>query len=200
MPIVDKFLHEIIHLKQNCSFLKLVDIAIIGGCHHREGCNDVELISIVNYSVFCSNKVIPSVPIELRIERGGRLSNGDLLCEGYSRRVLEYWRLKDGANQWENAGKYRLPVEKEARWNSTFLIDDCFVPIDNSCSSLIKISFHELFTRGKESRIDSHGHTATLFGQDKLFICGGYWTSGITTWADKFSFSSYNAVSKDIII
>ena len=193
-----KFLHGNIHFKPNCSYLKLVDIAIVGGgqCCVR---NDVEVISIVNYSVFCSDEVIPPVPNGPRgITRGGKLSNGDLICEGWSSSGrVEYWRLEDGANQWENVGKYRLPVGKEARWDSTFLIDDCFVQIDNSCSSSKKIFFHELFTRGKESIIDSYGHTATLFGKDKLFICGGIWTSWITT--EEGITPRDEKVSKDII-
>ena len=78
------------------------------------------------------------------------------------------------------------------------MIDDCLVPIDNSCTSSKKNIFHELFTRGKESTIDSYGHTATLFGQDKLFICGGYWTSWITTMEGITPRD--NKVSKDINI
>ena len=198
MPIVHKFLHENIHFKPNCSYLKLVDIAIVGGGLYGVR-NDVEVISIVNYSVLCSDEVIPSVPNELYIKRGGKLSNGDLICEGWSSvGRVEYWRLEDGANQWENVGKYRLRNGKEARWDSTFMIDDCLVPIDNSCTSSKKIIFHELFTRGKESTIDSYGHTATLFGQDKLFICGGYWTSWITTMEGITPRD--NKVSKDINI
>ena len=41
------------------------------------------MISIVNDSVSYSDKVIPSLPKDLLVVRGARLSSGDLICEGY---------------------------------------------------------------------------------------------------------------------
>ena len=147
---------------------------------------DVEVISIVNDSVSYSDKVIPSLPKDLFVDRGARFSNGDLICEGFPENGVEYWRLKDGSNQWKNVGKSR---DIETRWNSTFLIDRCFVSMDNLCSSSNTFSRHEMFTKQYFDKKEefyytimphNYGHTATLFGQHKMFICGGFYSNGIT--------------------
>ena len=139
--------------------------------------DDVEVISIVNESLSYSDKFIPSLPKDLIVIRGGRLSNGDLICEGYSdgypdgypvKVILEYWRHKDGSNEWENVGKRR---DVETPMNSTFLIDNCFVSMDNLCSSSDTFSHHQLFANSITKKHKEHlysfnyGHTAALFGQ-----------------------------------
>ena len=160
------------------------------------------MISIVNDSVSYSDKVIPSLPNDLLVVRGARLSNGDLICECYRggypesypvKVILEYWRLKYGSNQWKNVGKCQ---DAETRWNSTFLINGCFISTDSSCSSSDSFSHHELFineyvdqvkqsvstfmprtrtiTKENKEHLVNYGHTAALFGQNKMFICGGF--------------------------
>ena len=104
--------------------IKLADIAIIGGSY-TGGINEV--ISIVNDSVSYSEKIIPSLPKQsyVIIKRGAQLSNEDLICEGHINNKMENWRLKDGSNQWENVGNGVV----DTRWNSSFLIDGCFVQV-----------------------------------------------------------------------
>ena len=202
--------------------MKLPDITVIGGYTNlNDGINswhpphigehnlrrfitlyDVKVISIVNDSVSYSDKVIPSLPNDLLVVRGARLSNGDLICECYRggypkgypvKVILEYWRLKDGSNQWENVGNCQ---NVEVRWNSIVLIDGCFVSMGDLCSSGVTYSHHELFineyvdkeqqsvntftprTRTITKKHKEHlnyGHTAALFGQNKMFICGGFY-------------------------
>ena len=162
--------------------------------------HDVEVISISNNSVSCSNKVFPSLPKNLKMYEGRQLSNGDLLLCG-SRYMLtshlddiryENWHLKDGSNQWTKIKTMeKSPLTgklmKYECWNSTPLIDGCFFHINVLGPYLNSWIHPELFSiedaaTVKEavmsfispSNIFLSGHTVTTVGKHRIFICGGW--------------------------
>ena len=115
--------------------------------------------------------------------RGTQLPNGDSLivgggllrnCTGFENC---YWYLyhRIGSNQWKIVGTMKMPRSQYA----SVLIDGCLFTsggIDsfgNHTSYLEKFSFTGGVEDKKSIPIALSHHTATMFGKNKLLICGG---------------------------
>ena len=170
---------------------KFSDIAIIGGVIGKP-LNDVEviLISISKDSCLQINSSIPTLPKALRKAGGTQLPNGDLLISGgHTHCRGEYYFLnskmlgrgnisrhyKDSSNQWKRVG-----IMRRAKFgHSSILINGRLFTSGGCDSSLFSISNHEEFSmtgglkERKEMPIALSDHTATIFGNHSILICGG---------------------------
>ena len=163
-----------------------LDIVIIGGFgnrylqgkYHGIPFDDVEMISIVNDSVLHVNTAIPSLPKHLYSLTGAQLPNGNLLVRGTNRGDRngdEYLLFKDASNQWIKVGA----TERAYPGHSSVLIDGHFFTTGSNDSYWYEFSYHEEFNLEgslKEKRNlpkSLYYHTATIFGHQKILICGG---------------------------
>jgi len=157
---------------------------------------DVVEIAIVNDSITHINPSIPSVPSympELAFFSVTQLPNGDVLLAGGYTTVIppgyttirepgvvsnEYLHYRKGSNQWE-----KVATMKIARYgHASVLIDGHLLTTgginwDNGThgykSDLEKFSFESGVKEMKKMPIALKSHTATMFGNNKMLICGG---------------------------
>ena len=160
-----------------------LDIIIIGGFGYKYlpdeypgiPLEDVEMISIVNGSVLHINTAIPSPPGMLFNFTGATLPNGNLLVRGEYKYFDEYLVFKDGSNQWKKIGASEMALSGP----SSVLIDGRFFTTGFHGSTKYELSHHEEFSFDgiiKERRklpIGLQNHTATIFGQQQILVCGG---------------------------
>ena len=170
----------------NLHFLPFSEIAILGGYTEKQ-LHDFEVISINTNSISHTNSSIPPLPNGLRGCTGTQISNGYLVvCEeeeedSYDSDSSEedrpiYLHFKEGSNQWTKVGT----MLKEICWYSSVWIDGRLLTIGGEDSSRKRTSHHEEFSFNggvkemKEMPIALLGHTATIFAQNKIIVCGGH--------------------------
>ena len=140
-------------------------------------CEHIEEISIVNDSLFHVNTAVPSLPMKISGFRGAKLPSGDLLVCGGMLYSSQYIVLKNGSNQWKKVGTMK---RARSHHSSTYVNGNLFTVGGIAWPSYDKLSHHEQFSfeRGtkdrKELPIGLYGHTATVFNDHKMLICGGY--------------------------
>ena len=155
------------------------EIAIIGGYYvHNEIAKDVAVISLVNNSLSLIIKDIPQLPEGLWGLQGTKTPYGDiLLCgggDGLESKCNEYYRLKNGSDQWKKIGT----LQTKRMFHASVFIDGCLFTSGGTKKNLPFLN-HEGFSfdRGvnekKDMPISLYGHTATIFGPTKILICGG---------------------------
>ena len=159
----------------------LSDIAIICGLHDSEVLDDVEVISIRKDSISHINSTIPSLPKGLCDFSGVHLPNGDLVvCGGSMRsrsdRSDDYLHYNRGSNIWTKVGT----MITDRIFHSSVWIEDCILTtggrnmVGKVTSCQEEFSFHGGFKERKKLPIALSHHTATIFDQNKIIVCGGY--------------------------
>ena len=150
---------------------------------------EIEEIAIVNDSISNLNSSITHLPFYLRrlaFFSVAQLPNGDILLAGglktdciSSFKSDEYLHYRNGSNEWT-----LVATMKVARYQHTsLLIDGCLFTaggidsFDDYTSHLEKFSFEGGVEQKKKMPIALKCHTATMFGNHKMLICGGQ-TSG----------------------
>ena len=144
-----------------------------------------ECLAIKHDSMLHIKSSIPTFSEELRGLQGAMLPNGDLLVNGgyrigdmdtMSSENDEYLQFKVGSNQWIKVGTMQIP----RFYHASVLIDGCLFTtggIRDGWSEIL--SNHEAFSieggvmERKRMPIALGGHTATIFGNQKIIICGG---------------------------
>ena len=143
--------------------------------------NDVEEISINKDSISHINSCIPSIPfngIQYRGLSGAQLPNRDLvICGGDTSFYFtnhQYLHYKEGSNHWRKVGT----MKKTTIDHSSVWIDGRL--LTTGCEQKYKqTSHHEEFSfdggvkARKEMPVERWYHTATIFGQNRIIVCGG---------------------------
>ena len=144
------------------------------------------MISFNKNSISHINSSIPSLPQGLAELSGTQLPNGDLLvCGGWTGFVVsnQYLHFKKDSNNWTKVGAMLM----DRNWHSSVWIDGRLLTTGGLKedhhwwrSGPRKISSHHeefSFDGGvkemKEMPIALMGHTATIFDQNKMMVCGG---------------------------
>ena len=154
------------------------EIAIIGGYNGKQ-LDNVEVISIVKDSISHILPDIPSLPKGFLGFGGTRLPNGDLLLsEGYVDSFGDsdkYLLYKVGSGMWTKAG-----TMTRARYrHSSVFMDGYLLTTGGLDTSFDALSLHEQFSisdgvkERKKMPIGLYNHTATVFSQHKMLVCGG---------------------------
>ena len=154
-----------------------------GGLIGNENLDDVEVISLVNDSILYPNKTIPSLPKGLSALGGTRLPNGDLFLSG--------GQMNGKTHEWSDplrlSNEYLLYRERDKQWTkvgtmlttryhpASVAIDDCVITIGGGVKgdSDEKFSCKGCVKSIKAYPAHHNGHTATMFGQHKILVCGG---------------------------
>ena len=159
-----------------------------------DGSDNVEVISIVQDAISQIKSPIPSLPKKLSNLSGAQLPNGNLvICGGrkrfddcYSHSLDKYIQYSDeylhcqvGSNQWTKVGI----MKSNRAFHSSVLIDGCLIRTGGrsnpSIRSLKTLSNLEIFSRHgdvlemKEMPVSLNSHTTTMFGKNKILVCGG---------------------------
>ena len=156
----------------------------------------VEVISIIQDAISHINSPIPSLPKKLAHLSGAQLPNGNLvICGGrkrfddnYSASITEdiqysdeYLHCQVGSNQWTKVGN----MKHNRAFHSSVLLDGCLITT-GGCSNPSTLSLDyerlsnlEIFSRHrdvlemKEMPVALSDHTATMFGKNRILVCGG---------------------------
>ena len=137
------------------------------------------MISINKDSISHINASIPSLPKGLNKLRGAELPNHDLIvCGGNTRYGYsnDYLHYNHDSNQWMNVGT----MNRATSSHSSVWIDGVLLTTGGKYSSGKITSHHEEFSftggvkKRKEMPVALAGHTATLYGQQTMIICGGW--------------------------
>ena len=128
------------------------------------------------------DSTIPSLPKTLYGLTGTQIPNGDLLVCGeriWSDDSNEYLHYKEGSNQWQKVGT----MKTGRRGHSLVWIDDRLLTTGGSnfsrivsgnvASHLEEFSFDGGAQQRKKMPIGLKYHTATVFDQHKMIVCGG---------------------------
>ena len=133
-------------------------------------------------------KAIPNLPMGLTGLQGTQIPNGDLLlfCGRYSPEDIRYGRcheyllLKDGYDQWKTVGTMKTGRTKHSLvFMDGYLFTSGGFGASSICSTHTAYHVHEesLFQRDVKEKKDMpkslYGHTATIFGPQKILISGG---------------------------
>ena len=164
-------------------------IAIVGGYNGKDVFSCAEVISIQNDSITNIPEGIPSLPCFASGLRGAQLPNGDLmvcgglieeLCDPYSTIYNgNYYVYQYGYKDWKKIGT--MKIERVA--HSSVFAEGCMFSLGGYSGELIGgslISHHEAFSldgtvkKIEELPISIKNHTATLFNDNQILICGGY--------------------------
>ena len=148
--------------------------------------DNVEVISIIKDSISHIIPDIPSLPKGFLGFGGARLPNGDLLLsEGYVDSYVysdKYLQYKVGSRMWTKAGEM-----SRARYrHSSVFIDGYFLTTGGLDTSFNALSLHEQFSisegvkERKKMPIGLYNHTATVFSQHKMLVCGGSDNSSVS--------------------
>ena len=146
------------------------------------------MITIGKYFLTHVATTVPSLPTRRNGLRGAQLPNGNLLVCGGGRfgRIPheyptelppsgEYLLLKAHSNQWTNVGTMKMA----RKYHTSIFYDGCLYTTGGLDSLNNVISHHEAFSLNgdvkekKDIPISLQGHTATIFDQYKMLICGG---------------------------
>ena len=174
-----------IYFTRNFQFQNSLEIAIIGGYNGKQ-LDNVEVISIVKDSISHIIPDIPSLPKGFLGFGGTRLPNGDLLLsEGYVDSYInsdKYLQYKVGSEMWTKAG-----TMSRARYrHSSVFMDGYLLTTGGLDTSFNALSLHEQFSisegvkERKNMPIGLYNHTATVFSQDKMLVCGGSDNSSVS--------------------
>ena len=131
------------------------------------------MISINKGSISHINSSIPSLPSGICGLGGTQLPNGDLVVCGYMGGL--YLHYKEGSNQWTTAGS----IIRGTTDHSSVWIDGRLLTTGGQDVSYFVISRHEEFSldggvkERKKMPIELSCHTATIFDQNKIIVCGG---------------------------
>ena len=135
------------------------------------------MISIDKESMSHINSSIPSLPKGWAGLSGTQIPNGDLLvCGGWTGSVAsnQYLYYKKGSNQWTKVGTMLMyKCDHSSVW-----IDGRLLTTGGRLSWSLH---HEEFTfldgvkEMKEMPVGLYGHTATIFDQHKIIVCGGHY-------------------------
>ena len=162
------------------------DVAIIGG--YYDSPKELEVITIGKYFVTCVNQTIPNVPRKSHGLQGAQLPNGNLLVCGGAKCFHDRWRIgmdiekhgeyhlfKLGYEHWTKVGTmkwarvYHASVFYEGSLYTTGGLD----PANNVISHHEEFSINGDVREKKRLPIALQGHTATMFDQHTMLICGG---------------------------
>ena len=148
------------------------------------GCDEV--ITIGKYFLTHRARKVPSLPTTCIGLRGVQLPNGNLLVCGGGRFVGvgsiletpstgEYLLLETHSDQWTNVGTMKVA----RKCHTSIFYNGCLYTTGGLDSLNKVISHHEAFSLNgdvkekKDIPIALQGHTATIFDQHKMLICGG---------------------------
>ena len=163
------------------------DIAVIGGvieCDNKDALSDqVEVISIIQDAISHIHSPIPFLQKKLSHLSGAQLPNGNLVICGGRKGLLqysdEYLHCQVGSNQWTKVGTMKI----NRVFHSSVMLDGCLITTGGltkpSTTSLKTLSNLEIFSRHrevlemKEMPVALTCHTATIFGKNKILVCGG---------------------------
>ena len=137
------------------------------------------MISIVKDSISHIIPDIPSLPKGFIGHGGTRLPDGDLLLsEGFVDSYVDsdkYLQCKPGSEMWIKAG-----TMSRARYrHSSVFMDGYLLTTGGLDTTFNALSLHEQFSinegvkERKNMPIGLCNHTATVFSQHKMLICGG---------------------------
>ena len=144
------------------------------------------MITIGKYFLTHPARKVPLLPARRNGLRGVPLPNGNLLVCGGGRFGLiesivegpacgEYLLLKAHSDQWTNVGTMKVA----RKYHTSVFYDGCLYTTGGLDSLNNVISHHEAFSLNgdvkekKDIPISLQGHTATIFDQYKMLICGG---------------------------
>ena len=144
------------------------------------------MITIGKYFLTHRARKVPSLPTRCNGLRGVQLPNGNLLvCGGGGFDLIgsivegpacgEYLLLKAHSDQWTNVGTMKVA----RKYHTSVFYDGCLYTTGGLDSLNNVISHHEAFSLNgdvkekKDMPIALQGHTATIFDQHKMLICGG---------------------------
>ena len=144
------------------------------------------MITIGKYFLTHCARKVPVLPTGCNGLRGVQLPNGNLLVCGGGRFVVigsileppptgEYLLLKAHSDQWTNIGTMKVA----RKYHTSVFYDGCLYTTGGLDSLNNVIAHHEAFSLNgdvkekKDIPIALQGHTATIFDQHKMLICGG---------------------------